>query len=174
MGSWRSSNDQRAPMQPRAPKTIVVQRNQLRRRQRPNSHATQSTDRIATGTIAVDGCDQSLMRIERATATHKPKAIDVSAPRTALGTPAGVGRVASLFTLFPNDKVERRGVSPASNEADLSQTSIPSLAYRRCDPAIAPTDSWRVARLSKPAVPRKLNNSTGQPVHRSPTRSSLS
>ena len=39
-----------------------------------------------------------------------------------------------------NDEVERRGVAPAQNEADLSQSSIPSLAHRRYDPAIARTD----------------------------------
>ncbi len=33
-----------------------------------------------------------------------------------------------------NDEVERRGASPTTNEADLSQSPIPSLAYRRRDP----------------------------------------
>jgi hypothetical protein len=36
-------------------------------------------------------------------------------------------------TLASNDEVERRGVAPTTNEADLSQTSTPSLAYRRCN-----------------------------------------
>ena len=133
MGSWRSSNDQRAPMQPRAPKTIVVQRNQLKRRQRPNNHATHSTDRTATGTTAVDGCDQSLRRIERTTATHKPEAIDVSAKRTALGSRAGMG-VATAFTLFPNDEVDRRAVALMQNEAALSRSSNLSLLHRSAPP----------------------------------------
>ena len=34
----------------------------------------------------------------------------------------------------PNDEVERRGASPASNEGTLSQSSTPSLAHRRRDP----------------------------------------
>jgi hypothetical protein len=34
----------------------------------------------------------------------------------------------------PNDEVERRGASPTTNEADLSQSSTPSLAHRRRDP----------------------------------------
>jgi hypothetical protein len=33
-----------------------------------------------------------------------------------------------------NDEVERHGVAPPSNEADLSPSSIPSLAHRRRDP----------------------------------------
>jgi hypothetical protein len=37
-----------------------------------------------------------------------------------------------------NDEVERRGI--AQNEADLSQSSIPSLAHRSCYPAIPRTD----------------------------------
>src|SRR5271155_1888888 len=36
--------------------------------------------------------------------------------------------------MAPNDEVERRGASPASNEGTLSQSSIPSLAQRRCAP----------------------------------------
>jgi hypothetical protein len=36
--------------------------------------------------------------------------------------------------LSPNDEVERRGASPASNEGTLSQSSIHSLAHRRRDP----------------------------------------
>ena len=39
-----------------------------------------------------------------------------------------------------NYEVERRGVAPTPNEADLSQSSTPSLAQRRRDPAIARTD----------------------------------
>jgi hypothetical protein len=39
-----------------------------------------------------------------------------------------------------NDEVERRGVAPAPNEAGLSQSSTPSLAHRRRNPAIARTD----------------------------------
>jgi hypothetical protein len=35
---------------------------------------------------------------------------------------------------MPNDEVERRGIALTSIEAALSQSSIPSLAYRRCDP----------------------------------------
>jgi len=40
----------------------------------------------------------------------------------------------------PNNEVERHGVAVPTNEADLSQSSIPSLAYRRCNPVIARTD----------------------------------
>ena len=36
-----------------------------------------------------------------------------------------------------NDEVERRGNALVTNEAALSQSSTPSLAHRRCDPAIA-------------------------------------
>jgi hypothetical protein len=39
-----------------------------------------------------------------------------------------------------NDEVERRGASPATNEGTLSQSSIPSLAHRRRNSAIARTD----------------------------------
>jgi hypothetical protein len=35
------------------------------------------------------------------------------------------------FTTAFNDEVERRAVAPTTNEADLSQSSIPSLAHRR-------------------------------------------
>ncbi len=49
-------------------------------------------------------------------------------------SPSSAGIVAA------NDEVERRGASPASNEGNLSQSSTPSLAQRRCDPAIARTD----------------------------------
>ena len=38
-----------------------------------------------------------------------------------------------------NDEVERRG-REGQNEGSLSKSSIPSLAHRRCDPAIARTD----------------------------------
>jgi hypothetical protein len=44
------------------------------------------------------------------------------------------------LTMAHNDEVERRGVAPTCNEADLSQSSTPSLVHRRCDPAIARTD----------------------------------
>jgi hypothetical protein len=40
----------------------------------------------------------------------------------------------------PNDEVERRGVGPTSNEADLSRPSAISLAHRKCDPVIVQTD----------------------------------
>ena len=43
-------------------------------------------------------------------------------------------------TNTPNDEVERRGASPASNQGTLSQSSTPSLVHRRYAPAIAPTD----------------------------------
>ena len=39
-----------------------------------------------------------------------------------------------------NDEVERRGVALPTNEADLSRSSIPSLAQRRRGPVIARTD----------------------------------
>ena len=45
-----------------------------------------------------------------------------------------------IHQVSSNDEVERRGASPASNEGNLSQSSTPSLAQRRCDPAIARTD----------------------------------
>ena len=35
---------------------------------------------------------------------------------------------------MPNDAIERRGAAPMTNEADLSQSSTPSLAHRRRDP----------------------------------------
>jgi hypothetical protein len=38
------------------------------------------------------------------------------------------------MAMSPNDEVERRGASPASSEGILSQSSIRSLAQRRCDP----------------------------------------
>jgi hypothetical protein len=47
----------------------------------------------------------------------------------------------------PNDEVERCAVAAPSSEADLSQSSTPSLAHRRCYPAIARTvemdSSWK-------------------------------
>ena|ERR1700728_1297164 len=46
----------------------------------------------------------------------------------------------------PNDEVERRGVAPTSNEADLSQSLILSMAYRSSDPRDRPNrlldSSW--------------------------------
>ena len=39
-----------------------------------------------------------------------------------------------------NDEVERRGVAPTTNEADLSKSSTPSLAQRIRGPVIARTD----------------------------------
>ena len=47
----------------------------------------------------------------------------------------------SEFIVPPNDQVERREVAPRNNEAVLSQSSTPSLAHRRCRPAIARTVS---------------------------------
>jgi hypothetical protein len=41
----------------------------------------------------------------------------------------------------PNDEVERRGVVPTTNEADLSKSSTSSLAHRRRGPVIARTAS---------------------------------
>src|SRR6266403_2012870 len=41
--------------------------------------------------------------------------------------------------LDSNDEVERRGVAPSTNEADLSESSISSLTRRRRSPAIART-----------------------------------
>jgi hypothetical protein len=54
-------------------------------------------------------------------------------------------RVANFHVIAPrssghNDEVERRGVAPTPNEGSLSRSSIPSLAHRRRDPAIARTD----------------------------------
>jgi hypothetical protein len=40
-----------------------------------------------------------------------------------------------------NDEVERRAAALPINETDLSQSSTPSLAHRRLDPAIARTAS---------------------------------
>ena len=41
---------------------------------------------------------------------------------------------AAFVDIAPNDEVERRGDAPPSNEADLFQSSTPSLAHRRRDP----------------------------------------
>jgi hypothetical protein len=38
------------------------------------------------------------------------------------------------LTASSNDEVERRGIATPTNEADLSKSSIPSLAHRRCAP----------------------------------------
>jgi len=57
-----------------------------------------------------------------------------------------------------NDEVERRGVAPTSNEADLSQSSSPSLAERDPllgSPKTAPRD--RSNRLLGPNLARILN-----------------
>ena len=44
-----------------------------------------------------------------------------------------------------NDEVERRGASPTTNEADLSQSSTPSLAQRRRNPrSLEPIVGWRI------------------------------
>jgi hypothetical protein len=45
-----------------------------------------------------------------------------------------------IHQVSSNDEVERRGVVLPTNEADLSQSSTPSLAKRRRCPAIARTD----------------------------------
>src|SRR5580698_1834932 len=42
--------------------------------------------------------------------------------------------LARRLIMGPNDEVERRGASPASNEGTLSQSSTPSLAHRRRGP----------------------------------------
>src|SRR5580658_1691500 len=39
-----------------------------------------------------------------------------------------------IHQVSSNDEVERRGVAPTPNEAALSQSSTPSLAYRRRNP----------------------------------------
>src|ERR1700730_17957546 len=49
-------------------------------------------------------------------------------------------QVQGLTSREPNDEVERRGNALPANEAALSQSSIPSLAHRRCGLAIARTD----------------------------------
>ena len=41
---------------------------------------------------------------------------------------------AAFVDIAPNDEVERRGIATPTNEADLSKSSIPSLAHRRCAP----------------------------------------
>ena len=46
----------------------------------------------------------------------------------------------SIAFMGSNDEVERRGASPTTNEADLSRSSIHSLAHRSRSPAIARTD----------------------------------
>src|SRR5579859_7753886 len=38
-----------------------------------------------------------------------------------------------------SNEVERRGVAATTNEADLSESLVPSLAHRRRDPRFAPT-----------------------------------
>src|ERR1700723_3676885 len=49
-----------------------------------------------------------------------------------------------------NDEVERRGVAPASNGADLSRSSTPSLAHRRRDPrSLEPIVRFQIALPSK-------------------------
>ena len=45
-----------------------------------------------------------------------------------------------FLQMSSNDEVERRGVASTQNEGTLSQSSTPSLAHRRCGPAIARTD----------------------------------
>ena len=40
------------------------------------------------------------------------------------------GLTKTMAFMAPNDEVERRGASPASNEGTLSQPSTPSLAHR--------------------------------------------
>jgi hypothetical protein len=62
------------------------------------------------------------------TRIHATKRAYASASRSILGPGVAAVLIAS------NDEVERRGASPASNEGTLSQSSIPSLAHRRCDP----------------------------------------
>src|ERR1700722_15348544 len=63
-----------------------------------------------------------------------PKPFELDCEGVALGYPCGAAEIGS------NDEVERRGVAPTQNEAALFQSSTPSLAHRRCDPAIARTD----------------------------------
>src|ERR1700722_20593266 len=46
-------------------------------------------------------------------------------------TPTTTHGQARLLITESNDEVERRGASPASNEAALSESSTPSLAHRR-------------------------------------------
>ena len=41
-------------------------------------------------------------------------------------------KLTQVLTFSSNDEVERRGASPALNEADLSQSSTASLVLRRC------------------------------------------
>ena len=55
---------------------------------------------------------------------------------------SGATRKADTVRLFmsPNDTVERRGASPASNEGTLSQSSTLSLVGGTGGPAIARTD----------------------------------
>jgi hypothetical protein len=38
------------------------------------------------------------------------------------------------LSMTPNDEIERCGVAPTPNEADLPQSSTPSLAHRSYDP----------------------------------------
>src|ERR1700731_760228 len=93
---------------------------------------------------AADGADSLLF-------AHAVQPVPGAPPATTQPDPADQGtedgwsRVA-CYPVVSNDEVERRAVAPAQNEADLSQSSTPSLAYRRCDPAIARTkegvDDW--------------------------------
>jgi hypothetical protein len=49
-------------------------------------------------------------------------------------TPNSVQVIARTVIVSSNDEVERRAVAPTSIEADLFQSSTPSLAQRRCNP----------------------------------------
>lgn len=50
------------------------------------------------------------------------------------GTEDGSSRGA-CYSVVPNREVERGGVAVSGNDADLSQSSTPSLARRRCAPS---------------------------------------
>ena len=63
-----------------------------------------------------------------------------------------------LASMTSNDDVERRGVALSLNEADLSQSSIPSLAHRSCG-------RDRSNRLLGASATLKRNDRSGDIVH---------
>ena len=78
--------------------------------------------------------------------------------------------------MVSNDEVERRGAARTSNEADLSQSSTPSLAHRRCAPRSlepfvrAPSDALNKAGcLSALHAALKRRSLTNASQHRSKT-----
>src|SRR4029077_16300209 len=83
---------------------------------------------------------------------------DASVRTTVTSTPApsAFKKTATLDLIAPNDEVERRGASPASNEGTLSQSSTPSLAHRRRDPrSLQPFVRCHPTKL-RPCAPKPI------------------